>query len=132
MVLGGLTYYEFPKFVSAVKSKSGGFNIEMKYRDPVGKLVDPGVKYLPDERTYLDLTIDSYFASFEQYGLAVRAAMNAKPNIYNYPTVCGWYATGSHPGCEYIINTAGMVSEIDTVVKTGFLKYSNTMISATS
>ncbi len=124
LVLGGLTYYEFPKFVRAAKAKGSGFEIEMKYDDPVGKLVDPGVRYLPDERTYIDLTTPSYFISLENYGLAVRAAMNARPNIYNFPTVCGWYASSSHPGCEYINNSAGMVSEMDAAIKAGFLKYS--------
>jgi len=53
----------------------------------------------------------------------VRERQPAKPNIYDFPTVCAWYVQEKTHGAK-INNTAGLVGEMDDVVKTGFLKYS--------
>ena len=78
---------------------------------------------LADSCFYLDILTQDPFLALEQYGLAVRERQNARPNIYDFPTVCAWYVQEKTHGAR-INNTAGLVGEMDEVVKTGFLKYS--------
>ena len=101
--------------------------------DPVGRRVDPGERYLPEDRFYVDFATDDPFQAAEQYGLAVRAAQQATPNPYTFPTICSWYAgvtfepdAQNHPEkSRYgIATTSGQVEEMDFIRKTGFLDYS--------
>ncbi|MBN2216710.1 MAG: hypothetical protein JW719_05000 [Pirellulales bacterium] len=106
-------------------------------RDPVGRRVDAGTRYLPEDRFYVDFSTDDPFAAAEQYGLAVRAAHQAKPNPYTFPTICSWYAgvtfvrgAQNHPEkSRYAIaTTKGHVEEMDFIRTTGFLNYSTVAI----
>ena len=97
--------------------------LNMMALDPVGRRVDPGTTYVPDDRFYLDFTTPNPFEALEHYGLAVRAAQHAKPNIYDFPTVCGWYVDDYGKGPK-IDTTPGLVGEVEEAKKTGFLKYS--------
>lgn len=99
-------------------------DIAMKASDPRGKLVDPGGSCGLEEQFYLDFSVGNPFDALERYGLAVRAANAARPNIYSFPTVCGWYASGSYPGCPYVNHTRGMVEEAEWAEQTGFTRYS--------
>jgi hypothetical protein len=96
--------------------------LNMTALDPVGRRVDPGTTYVPDDRFYLDFTTPNPFEALERYGLAVRAAQHAKPNIYDFPTVCGWYVD-DYGGGPKINNTPGLVGEVEEARKAGFLKY---------
>ena len=91
--------------------------------DPVGRRVAPGDSWFGDDRFYIDFSTPDPFTALEQYGLAVRAAQNARPNIYDFPTVCAWYVQDFNGGPR-INNTAGLIGEMECVVKSGFLKYS--------
>jgi len=102
-------------------------------KDPVGRRVDPGETYLPDDRFYVDFATGDPFAAAEKYGLAVRAAQQARPNPYTFPTICSWYAGVTFaPGAQNhpeksryaIATTRGHVEEMDFIGTTGFLKYS--------
>lgn len=104
--------------------------LHLKAMDPVGRRVDPGERYLPEDRFYVDVTTDDPFEAAEQYGLAVRAAQQAKPNPYTFPTICSWYAgvtfepaAQNHPEkSRYgIATTTGQVAEMDFIRQTGFL-----------
>jgi hypothetical protein len=97
--------------------------LNMLAMDPVGRRVDPNTTYAPDDRFYLDFTTPNPFESLERYGLAVRAAQHAKPNIYDFPTVCGWYVD-DYGGGPKIDSTPGLVGEVEEAKKAGFLKYS--------
>ena len=99
-------------------------NITMKASDPRGKPMGPGEACGLDEKFYLDFSVGNPFEALERYGLAVRAANSARPNIYSFPTVCGWYASGSYPGCPYVNHTPGMVEEAEWAERTGFTRYS--------
>ncbi|HLA86221.1 MAG TPA: hypothetical protein VJL29_15645 [Thermoguttaceae bacterium] len=101
--------------------------------DPVGRRVDPGERYLPDDRFYVDLSTDDPFEAAEKYGLAVRTAQQAAPNPYTFPTICSWYAgvtfepgAQNHPEKSHygIATTSGHVAEMDFIHTTGFLNYS--------
>ena len=73
LVIGGLTYHEFEKYVSA-KKLTDGLAIELYSKDPVGKRMDAGTVYLPDEKYYMDFTTRCPFAALEKYALRVRDA----------------------------------------------------------
>ncbi len=93
--------------------------------DPVGRLVEAGTRYMPEDAFYLDFSTANPFEALEAYGFAVKAAMNARPNIYDFPEVCAWYVSIPEYGGEADMNnTPGVVAELDKAVKTGFLRYS--------
>ena len=103
--------------------------------DPVGRLVEPGETYMPADSYYIDAGTANPFEALEQYGLALRDATNAKPNPYDFPTVCAWYAgVWKTPGAQngpansaYKINTSsGLVEEATKMKGTGFLNYART------
>lgn len=98
-------------------------------KDPVGKLVDPGVRYLPDDRFYVDFITDNPFDSLEKYGWSVRLAQRIKLNMYDFPTVCLWYAHHqSYGGGKAKNDTVGAVEEMKKIRESGFLKYSRAAV----
>ncbi len=125
IVLGGLTYRDYSKYASAARHGTDDLEARVLSWDPVGRLVDPGVCYLPGDRCYVDFCTANPFESLEQYGLAVRAAQKVKLMINDFPTVCGWYVAvfggggGSEPN-----NTVGQVAQMNAAAKSGFLRYS--------
>ena len=129
IVLGGLTYHDYAKVASAARVGADDLEASVMNWDATGKRVDPGVSYRPDDRCYVDICTANPFDALEQYGLAVRAAQKVKLQINNFPTVCGWYVAvfggggGSEPN-----NSAGMVAQMDAVVKSGFLRYSKVAV----
>lgn len=124
IVLGGLTYHDYSKYASVARGTGDELAVSVMSWDPVGKRVDPGVSYLPDDRCYVDFCTANQFDALEQYGLAVRAAQKIKLMINNFPTVDGWYVAVFSGGGSEPNNTAGMVAQMDAVVKSGFLRYS--------
>jgi hypothetical protein len=108
--------------------------LHLKAEDPVGRQVEPGERYLPEDRFYVDFATDDPFEAAERYGLAVRAAQPARPNPYTFPTICSWYAgVWTEPGAQNhpeksrfgIATTKGHVEEMDFIRdKTDFLRYS--------
>lgn len=129
IVLGGLTYHDYAKVASAARVNTADLAASVMNWDGVGKRVDPGVSYLPDDRCYVDFCTANPFEALEQYGLAVRAAQKVKLRINDFPTVCGWYVAvfGGGGGTEPN-NTAGMVAQMDAVIKSGFLRYSKVAV----
>jgi hypothetical protein len=126
LVMGGLTYADFEKFASAARP-AGATEIALDLRaaDPVGKLVDTGTSYAPNDRFYLDFTTDDPFAALEAYGRAVALAQDIKLNLYTFPSVCLWYVTiGGYGGGPAINDSPGAVWEIEQAARRGFLKYS--------
>lgn len=97
--------------------------------DPVGKRVDPGVRYLPDDRFYVDFITDNPFENIERYGRTVRMAQKIELNIYDFPTVCLWYAHhGGYGGGKATNDTVGAVREMEAIRDSGFLKYSRAAV----
>lgn len=114
-------------------AQSNGVFLNLDASDPVGRLLAPGETWFPDDRFYLDVTTDDPFLAAERYGLAVRAAQNCRPNPYDFPTVCAWYAgvwktsgAQNHPEKSRfkIATTPGLVEEAEVIRDSGFLKYS--------
>lgn len=103
--------------------------IDLYAADPVGRLVDAPGAWMPDERFYVDFTTPDPFTALERYGLGVRAAMQARPNLYDFPTVCGWYVMmKNYGGGPNINHSSGMVDEMEAIVRSGFLKYSKAAV----
>jgi hypothetical protein len=121
---------------SGPKAKGGRIPADLYAADPVGRLVDAGRSYLPNDRFYVDFTTADPFEALERYGLRLRAAQKAAPNLYDFPTVCAWYvglfgypADNRPERSKYrIATTPGLVEEMDRIGKTGFLKYARAAV----
>jgi hypothetical protein len=97
--------------------------------DPVGKRVNPGERYLPDDRFYLDFTTDNPFENLEQYGRSIQKAQQIDLDMYDFPTVCLWYANHRGYGGGIATNdTVGAVHEMDVIKASGFLNYSRAAV----
>ena len=132
LVIGGLTYNDFEKFARASKNSKGAaaagqdsLSIDLWGDDPVGKLVEPGSSYVPNDKYFVNFAEDNPFAALEEYGLALRAAQAIKLNVYDFPSVCLWYVSVPEYGGGPAINdSTGAVWEIEQAAKRGFLNYS--------
>ncbi len=117
VVWGGLAYKEFGKWVELQNGALG-----MRAEDPVGRLVDPGQTYMSEDTFYLEVTQADPFVALEGYGLAMRTANRAHPNVYDFPTLCGW-AVGALSGLGDINNTPALINELELAQKAGVTKY---------
>ena len=113
VVWGGLAYKEYGKWVELQKGAIG-----MWAEDPVGRLVDAGQTYFSEDTFYLEVTQPDPFVALEGYGLAMRAANHARPNVYDFPTLCGW-AVGALSGLGNINNSVALVHELELAQKAG-------------
>lgn len=97
--------------------------------DPVGKRVDPGIRYLPEDRFYVDFITDNPFENLEQYGRSIRLAQKIELNMYDFPTVCLWYAHHrGYGGGQATNDTVGAVAEMEAIRAAGFLNYSRAAV----
>jgi hypothetical protein len=144
LVLGALKTADFTKWAHTMpfaatdeRTLSGTVTAGLEGYDPIGRLVDPGETYLPADSFYLDAGTANPFEALEKYGRALREATGANPNVYDFPTVCAWYAgvwkTGGaqdHPDkSAYKINTSsGLVEEAQKMKASGFLNYSRAAV----
>jgi len=117
LVWGGLANKEFGKWVALREGK-----IDLRAEDPVGRLVDPGETYISGDMFYLDVTQPDPFIALETYGLAMRTANHARPNRYDFPTLCGW-AVGALSGLGNINNSVALIAELELGQKAGITKY---------
>jgi len=124
IVLGGLTYHDYSKYATAARGGNDDLVASVMSWDGVGKRVDPGITYLPDDRSYVDFCTANPFDSLEQYGLSVRSAQKVNLRINDFPTVDGWYVAVFSGGGSEPNNSAGMVALMDAAAKSGFLRYS--------
>ena len=124
----------------AVCDNTGGANQAepiLEARDPVGRSTDPGEFCQPDDSFYVDVATPDPFEALERYAWQLRKATCAAPNLYDFPTVCAWYAGVWHtPGAQdhpekstYRINTSsGLVDEAREIKKCGFLNFSRAAV----
>jgi hypothetical protein len=97
--------------------------------DPVGKRVDPGTTYIPDDQFYIDVTCPDPFEALEKYGRLVSRAQHIELSMYDFPSVCLWYAENSGYGGGAAENTTlGAVREMGIIAEKGFLKYSRAAV----
>jgi hypothetical protein len=117
IVWGGLGYDEFGKYAAVRNGR-----LEMKASDPVGRLVDDEQTYFPKDTFYLDVVTAEPFAALEKYGRAMRAANHAKPNVYDFPVLCGW-SVGHISKLPGINNSQKLVGELEAAQKAGLTQY---------
>jgi hypothetical protein len=122
IVWGGLGNSEFGKY-AAIRDGV----LEMHAADPVGRLIDPEQTYVTQDTFYLDVTTADPFVALEKYGRAMRLANNAKPNVYDFPVLCGW-GVGALSGLPDVNNSAKLVDELELAQKCGFTKYTKVAI----
>jgi hypothetical protein len=120
LVIGGLTYHDFERFCR-IDRKDDCMELDCWSEDPVGRRVEPGERYLPDDKVYVDVTSQDPFAALESYAWNVRLAQGIELPTYDFPSVCLWWASHVGPKAN---DSIGAVREMDHVVKSGFLKYS--------
>jgi hypothetical protein len=98
-------------------------------KDPVGKKVDPGTTYLPDDNFYISFDAEDPFVALEDYGQHVKSAQGIDLSMYDFPTVCLWYAEVSFFGKSNAENsTLGAVNEMEHIKNSGFLNYSRAAV----
>ncbi|MDR1746875.1 MAG: hypothetical protein LBR49_06345 [Tannerella sp.] len=124
VVLGGITYSEFNKYVRLDHS------VELYAKDPVGKRLDPNSSYLPDgDRFYVDCITQDPFIAIETYGKALSDLQNAHPQYYYFPSICLWYAMKPVYGKSIATNDSpGAVAEMQRVKDSGWLRYTTMAI----
>ncbi|MFZ4726137.1 MAG: hypothetical protein ACOYMD_11900, partial [Paludibacter sp.] len=89
-------------------------NAQVAAVDPVGRLVDAGASYQPNDLFYIDVTTDDPFLALEKYGQMLRLATNSHPNTYNNLTVCGWFSGKN--------SAAKLIEEMEVAKKLNMLK----------
>lgn len=121
VVWGGLGQAAFGKVAKLEEGR-----LRLWAEDPVGVLVDEDQAFLSEDTFYLDLTGTDPFAALERYGLALRAANDASPNVYNDPVLCGW-SVGNISKLPNINNSAKLVEEAERAQASGMTKYTTPM-----
>lgn len=123
MVVAGLKYNEFGRKVE-LKNHRGFKHMNLQVWDPQGKQIDPGKTYISQDSVYLDFTTKDPFKSLESYGLAMREANAANPNVYNFPSLCGWMISTTRFGEGLAINNSvDMIGQAKLAKDRGFTKY---------
>ncbi|MEF8845461.1 MAG: hypothetical protein V5A59_08305 [Bacteroidales bacterium] len=98
-------------------------------RDPIGKRVDPNDTYQAPDRFYISFTTPDPFIALENYGSHVQTAQKFNLSMYDFPTVCLWYAANDIYGDSEAENTSlGAVEEMERIAESGFLKYSRAAV----
>ncbi len=105
------------------------YTAQLFAKDPVGKRVDPGEEYRPDDCFYIDIVNSDPFIALEDYGKRVSTAQDIQLSMYDFPSVCLWYAENSDYGGSRAENTTlGAVNEMHIIKESGFLKYSRAAV----
>ncbi len=132
IVAGGLAYAEFARRVildEKVTRKDGknvpdGAQMTLSVWDSQGKRVKAGETWVSQDTFYLDFVTADPFAALEGYGEAMALANAARPNVYDFPTLCGWMtSTSGHGDGTPINHSPGLVEEMDRARRAGLLKY---------
>lgn len=132
IVIGGLTYNEFEKYAILEKNVVPSvndettiiLNLDIFASDPVGKLVEKGTIYIPDDKFYVDFGTSNPLESLDQYGQMIRKAQNIRLNMYDFPTLCLWYSgMDQYGGGEKNNDSPGAVVEMEKASGRGILDY---------
>ncbi len=118
-----------PTAVNECRRPRRRFDLRLYADDPVGKRVEPGMHYLPRDHFYFDFITSNPFESLELYGRSIRKAQKIELSMYDFPTVCLWYAHHKGFGGGGASNTsAGAVAEAKAIKASGFLNYSRAAV----
>lgn len=137
IVAGGLRYEDFACCVEALDGfkKLGGdgeWRIDQRGErqltltlwDPHGRRVEPGQALWFGTSAYIDVATADPFDALERYGRALAVANDAKPNMYDFPTLCGWMVSTKNLGEGRAINNSpGLVEEARLAVESGVTEF---------
>jgi len=116
-VWGGLRYSEFGAY-AALQNGSPAFYSE----DPTGRLIDEDQTWMAHDTFYLDVHTRDPFEAMERYGLAMRAANHANPNVYDFPVLCGW-SVGALSKLPNVNKSDKLIEELKFANDCGMTKY---------
>lgn len=139
LVAGGLEYAEFmrtvefhakakgrrlPRGTEPISPPAKESYMTLTVHDPQGKRVAPGKLWESKDRFIVDMITADPFESLEQYGKSLAAANDANPNVYDFPTLCGWMASQRGYGDGTPTNTsAALVEQMQIAIDKGITKY---------
>lgn len=116
-VWGGLRYREFGAYASLTDGSPAMYS-----DDPVGRLIDEDETWMAHDTHYIDVHTREPFAALERYGLAMRSANHANPNVYDFPVLCGW-SVGALSKLPDVNNSARLIEELAHANASGITKY---------
>jgi hypothetical protein len=121
IVVGGLKYRDFLRRIQLNYRNRGKLSVTIE--DPQGKRIAPGDTYHGVDTVFLDFSTTDPFTSLERYGLTMRTANNAKPNEYDFPTLCGWLVSSGYGEGRHINDSKELVGQMELAKKSGILNY---------
>lgn len=124
LVFGGL-HYQY--FYANTLYKKDDRTLHLFMNDPVGRFIKQNEEWWGPDTYYLGIGESNPFVALEQYGMALRVANNAKPNVFDFPTLCGW-AVGNLSGGKDINNSSALIAEMDEANKCGLTKYTKVAV----
>lgn len=124
LVWGGLAYKEFYANTEYDDVRKA---ISLEMTDPSGKLVGRNEMYWTTDTYYLGLAEQNPFLALEDYAMKLREENHASPNLFDYPTLCGW-AVGALSHDSNINNSAKLLEELDAANKCGLTAYTDVAI----
>ncbi|SEJ77755.1 hypothetical protein SAMN05192553_11277 [Cyclobacterium xiamenense] len=138
LVVGGLRYREFYRKIAIGNAEPIGTDKSVKGKpenrpyltvtvaDPQGKRIPPNTEWKSTDNVYLDFTTVDPFESLERYGRQLALANDANPNVYNFPTLCGWMVSTQHLGeGKPINNSTGLVEQMELARKRGLNNFAS-------
>ena len=137
IVAGGLHYAEFMRTVECHKAAKGPrrgavtdqtpakeSNLSLTIHDPQGKRIKPGELWKSEDSFFVDMVTAGPFESLERYGEALAAANDANPNVYDFPTLCGWMtAQGGYGDGTPTNSSPALVEQMQIAIDKGITKY---------
>jgi hypothetical protein len=136
LVLGGLRYHAFARRVTISAGvpdwkhgprprhvRENERCLGLRCWDPHGVTVPPGADYDAPDTAWLAVGEDP-FHELERYARALAQANDARPNEYNFPTLCGWMVSTQHLGEGRPINdSTGLVRQCELARERGLMDY---------
>ncbi len=138
LVAGGLHYAEYLRSVEFhAKAKGGrmppgmrerhstiGSFVTLTIHDPQGKRIRPGLLWKSGDTFLVNISTPDPFAALEGFGAAMATANNARPNTYDFITLCGWMASDDVLGDNTPINNSpALVKQMQIANDSGLSRY---------
>lgn len=121
VIWGGLRYENYYASTAYRTSKTKK-TISLLMQDPVGRKISMNETWWTPDTYYLNAGVSNPFLALEDYGMALRKANGANPNVYSFPTLCGW-SVAALSGGKNINNAVELVNELDDANACGLTKY---------
>lgn len=138
LVTGGAKYAEFFRVIETYQGEKTGTTqgdyryagsqpyITLSVSDPQGKRIPPGETWESEDDFYLDFVTNNPFTALEDYGTLLAEVNNASPNVYNFPTLCGWMVSTRRYGEGIPINNSpALVQQMELARQSGLNKYTS-------